>query len=447
MATFNEIITDERILKAIRDFGFTQPTEIQEKTIPPGLQGQDLIGQAKTGSGKTLAFGVPLLAKLTQEKKPQALILAPTRELCQQIALELGKLSRHSHVRIAAIFGGVSYNPQIAALRESQIVVATPGRLLDHLNQRTMKTDGIHFLVFDEADRMFDMGFLKDMERIMNYLPKERQTLLFSATMPDAIKKLTSKYQRNPVHIKTHTHVEQHLLPQFFCRTDATSKFSLLVHLLKQENPNLAIIFCKTKHGAKSLGRNLVKLGFEADAMQGNLSQNQRDRVMADFKAGKIRFLVATDVAARGLDVKHVTHVFNFNISPVPEDYIHRIGRTARAGAAGKAITLVEHSEERLWRDVLRLPQVTALELKVPSFERIAFQKHERGQAGHGASRSGQSGHAHSSPRAHGAHPAQHRASGQRTSDGHRASPSTDGRPRPVGKPRFRRPFRQSPRR
>jgi len=379
MTTFNDIMPGSRLLKAIHELGFTEPTEIQAQTIPPALRGQDLIGQAKTGSGKTLVFGVAILEGLTHEHRPQALILAPTRELCQQIATELGKLARHSSVRVAAVYGGVSMKPQSDALRDSQIVVATPGRLLDHLERGTFRTESVHFLVFDEADRMFDMGFIKDMERIVKQLPRKRQTMLFSATMPEAIKRLTAQYQHSPVHIKTRTHVEEHLLPQFFYRVEPADKFSLLVHLLKRERSNLAMVFCQTKHGAKALARNLQKQGLDVDAMHGNLSQAQRDRVIKEFKEGKIRFLVATDVAARGLDVKHVTHIFNYNVPDVALDYIHRIGRTARAGASGKAITFVEPGDSYSWRDILRLPNVHATELRAQDVEPLAFHKHDRG--------------------------------------------------------------------
>ncbi len=379
MTTFNDIITDEKILKAIHSLGFTTPTDIQAQTIPPALKGKDLIGQAKTGSGKTLAFGVPMLASITRERKPQALVLAPTRELCQQIAIELGKLAKYSDIKVVAIFGGVSIRPQFDALRDAQIIVATPGRLCDHLERRSFKTDFIKFLVFDEADRMFDMGFMNDMEHISKQLPVKRQTLLFSATMPDAIRKLVAKYQVDPVHIKTNTHVDEALLPQFFCHVDGAGKFSLLVHLIKKENPNLAIVFCPTKHGAKSLAKNLSMQGIESDAMHGNLSQSQRDNVISEFKKGKIRVLVATDVAARGLDVKHVSHVFNYDVSKSAEDYIHRIGRTARAGAEGKAITFVESSDRYAWRDILRLPNVKVTELKTEGVERIDFKKQPRG--------------------------------------------------------------------
>ena len=376
--TFDAIVSDEKVLKAIRELGFTNPTEIQALTIPAALAGKDLIGQAKTGSGKTLAFGVPILCNIDPVRKPQALILAPTRELCQQIALELSKIAKHSNVRIVAVYGGASIGPQISALREAQIVVATPGRLCDHLERHTFDTRAVKFLVFDEADRMFDMGFMNDMEHITKQLPTKRQTILFSATMPEAIKKLTARYQNEPVHIKTISHVEEHLLPQFFVRTDNAGKFSLLVHLIQKEDPNLAIVFCPTKHGAKSLAKNLSMQGIEADAMHGNLTQGQRERVIADFKKGNIRVLVATDVAARGLDVKHVTHVFNYDVSKSAEDYVHRIGRTARAGAVGKAITFVEAADQYSWRAILRLPNVKVTEMKVDDVKRIEFKRQPR---------------------------------------------------------------------
>jgi len=376
MVEFKDLIPDESLLAAVNALGFTEPTDIQVQVIPLALKGRDLIGQAKTGSGKTLAFGIPLLKRLSPEHRPQALIIVPTRELCQQVVAEISKIARHN--KILAVFGGVSIRPQIKGLRSAQIVVGTPGRLLDHLERGTFRTEAIRFLVFDEADRMFDMGFLKPMERIMEYLPKERQTLLFSATMPDPIKRLASKYQHDPVHVKTHSHIESHLLPQEFYWTTTYGKFSLLVHLLKTEDPNLAIIFCRTKYGSKRLARNLHRLGFEADAMHGNLSQAQRDQVLADFKKGKVRFLVATDVAGRGLDVDSITHIFNYNIPNVPEDYIHRIGRTARAGASGKAITFVESGSRSQWARILRMPGVHAHERKVENVVHVEFHRSVR---------------------------------------------------------------------
>ena len=376
MITFRDLIQDEALLATIKDLGFTEPTDIQIQVIPIALKGQDLIGQAKTGSGKTLAFGIPLILKISRDPRPQALILVPTRELCQQIVAELRKLTRH--IQIVAVFGGVGIGLQISGLRTAQIVVATPGRLLDHLERRTLRTDGIRFLIFDEADRMFDMGFLKDMERIVKSVPREHQTLLFSATMPEPLRRLTAKFQHNPVHLKTLSIIESHLLPQEFYHVKSSDKFSLLVHLLKQKDPNLAIIFCRTKHGSKNLARNLQDCGFEAGAMHGNLTQSQRNRTIADFKEGKIRLLVATDVAARGLDVKHITHIFNYNVPHIPNDYIHRIGRTARAGAAGKAITFVEPTSRSDWKAILRIKGVHAVEHKVEKVVHVHFTKRSR---------------------------------------------------------------------
>ncbi len=273
---------------------------------------------------------------------------------------------------------------------------------------------------------MFDMGFVKDMERIVRQLPRERQTMLFSATMPDAIKRLASKHQHEPFHVKAGSHVEEHLLPQFVCKVPQSEKFSLLVHLLKREDPNLAFVFTRTKHGAKALARNLTKQGLEAVAMHGNLSQNQRDTVIADLKAGKIRILVATDVAARGLDVKHVSHVINDNVPSVPEDYIHRIGRTARAGAAGKAITLVEPSESDQWRAILRLPRVNPQELETGSFPHVTYEKRapRGGRRGPPRKPQGRPG-AGRPPRTHGTRP---QRGGDRPRSGQRQGKHPKGR-------------------
>lgn len=377
MVTFQEIVKDDYIIRAINDLGFKEPTEIQAKTIPPALEGKDLIGQAKTGSGKTFAFGIPIIHKLKQEHKVQALILAPTRELCQQISVELKKLTKYKKAKIVSVYGGVSINPQIDALYDAQIVVGTPGRILDHLERDTLRVDAIHTLVLDEADRMFDMGFIEDMERIIQALPKQRQTLLFSATMPEEIKRLTHKYQHEPVHIKAISHVEEALLPQFYYVTEHNRKFSLLVHLITEEKPQLGIIFCATRHIADVVARNLQRNQINAQAIHGGLSQAKRDKVIGDFKAGKTHLLIATDVAARGLDIKNVSHVFNYDVPKNPDDYVHRIGRTARAGQSGKAITLLENRDFEFFQAVLQLPNVNPVELKAENVKNIGFRKHD----------------------------------------------------------------------
>ena len=416
MVKFRDIVTDDFIIKSINDLGFEEPTDIQAQTIPPALQGKDLIGQAKTGSGKTFAFGIPLMHMLNNERGVQALILAPTRELCQQITIELKKLTKYKKAKIAAVYGGVSINPQIDALEDAQIVVGTPGRILDHLERDTLRTDRIRFFVLDEADRMFDMGFIDDIERISQALPKEgRQTLLFSATMPDAIKQLARKYQNDPVHIKTMVQVEEHLLPQFYYVVEHNRKFSLLVHLIETEKPKLGIIFCATRHIADVVASNLQRQRINAEPIHGGLSQAKRDKVIQDFKTGKVHLLIATDVAARGLDIKNVTHVFNYDVPKNPEDYVHRIGRTARAGESGKAITLLENRDFEFFQQVLSLPNVNPTELRAENVRSVGFRKHdgprdgefggfkgqrrEGGQGGYGGRRDGPRGPRRDGPR------------------------------------------------
>ncbi len=375
--TFKEIVTDKEILRAIEDLGFTHPTEIQSLTLKPALEGNDLIAQAKTGSGKTFAFGIPIMHNMTKEKAVQAIILAPTRELCQQITIELKKLAKYRHTKIVPVYGGVSINPQIDALETAQIVVGTPGRMLDHLERNTMQLDLVRTVVLDEADRMFDMGFIDDVERIMSACPTPRQTLLYSATMPDAIRRLVAKYQTNPVHIKAQSRVSDELLPQFYATVDHNRKFSLLMHFINAEKPTLGIVFCATRTIAEVVARNLQRQNVHAESLHGGHSQAKRDRVMQDFREGKIQILIATDVAARGLDVKNVTHVFNYDVPKNPEDYLHRIGRTARAGESGKAITLLESRDYEFFSAVLDLPNIMATEMRIEDFKNVGFARNE----------------------------------------------------------------------
>jgi len=391
MVTFKEIIDDKQLLAAVDELGFTEATEIQAATIPPGLQGLDLIGQAKTGSGKTFAFGIPILHRIIHEHDVQALILAPTRELCQQIAHELRKIAKHKHVRVADIYGGVAINPQIDALEESQIVVGTPGRILDHLERDTLRTGHIRTLVLDEADRMFDMGFIDDIHRIIQAIPEDRQTLLFSATMPEEVKDLARRYQRDPLHIKTAVQVEEELLPQYYYVVDRMAKFSLLVHLINTEKVRIGIIFCATRHIADVIARNLQRHNIQAESIHGGLSQAKRDKIIKDFREGHLKLLIATDVAARGLDIKNVTHVFNYDVPKHSEDYVHRIGRTARAGEAGKAITLLEDRDFEFFQGILELPNVHPTQVDPGEFRRVGFRKHEDGErpGGYGDRRSG----------------------------------------------------------
>jgi len=359
MVTFKEIIQDEQLLAAVDELGFTEATEIQVATIPPGLEGRDLIGQAKTGSGKTFAFGIPILHHISHERDVQALILAPTRELCQQIAHELRKIAKHKHVRVADVYGGVAINPQIDAIEESQIVVGTPGRILDHLERDTLRTGHIRTLVLDEADRMFDMGFIDDIHRIIQAIPEDRQTLLFSATMPGEIASLAQGILHHPERVEVTpqaTAVER--IEQQVLFVDKDKKEQLLLDLLSQRHLERVLVFTRTKHAANKVSIRLARAGVKADAIHGNKSQNARTQALTNFKNGRTRVLVATDIAARGIDIDGISHVINYELPNDAESYVHRIGRTARAGADGTAYSFCAADERDLLRAIERLTRV-----------------------------------------------------------------------------------------
>ena len=342
------------------DGGYTIPTPIQEKSIPPLLEGRDLLGVAQTGTGKTAAFALPLLQHLSktprkaQSRKPLALILAPTRELASQINDSLRAYGKHLHLRSCVIFGGTSPRPQVQAVnRGTHIVVATPGRLLDLMNQGHVRLDEIEVFILDEADRMLDMGFIHDVKRIIAKLPKKRQTLLFSATMPASVQGLASSLLVDPVQVEvapTATTVEKVDQKVMFVSKD--QKRALLGDLMNNPEIERVLIFTRTKHGADRVARHLHECGVRSDAIHGNKAQNARQRALESFRAGNIRALVATDIAARGIDVDGVTHVINFDLPNDPESYVHRIGRTARAGATGMAISFCDHDERAYLRDI-----------------------------------------------------------------------------------------------
>ena len=347
------------IHRAITEMGFVRPTEIQSRVIPLLLDGRDVIGQAQTGTGKTAAFGIPLIEGI-DENQPytQALVLAPTRELAIQIAEELRRLGRYiSGVRIATIYGGASYGRQFEDLRSgSQVVVGTPGRVIDHLNRGTLKLDEIDYLVLDEADRMLDMGFLPDVERILRRTPRERQTALFSATVPTVIRVLSRRYMFDPasVHVQPQR-VTVDEVEQVYYEVAERDKVDGLVSLIEQDPPERAMIFRQMKIGVDRLVGALKRRGLTVAAIHGDMSQKVREQVLKDFREGTLRFLVATDVAARGLDVPEVSHVFNFDIPEDSDAYVHRIGRTARAGRSGHAVTFVAE-----W-DSQKLPPIQKL--------------------------------------------------------------------------------------
>ena len=347
MTDFAGLDLAQPILRAISDESYTLPTPIQLKSIPPLLKGRDLLGVAQTGTGKTAAFALPLLHRLAQNPSnakratPRALILAPTRELASQISNSLRSYGRHLPLRTAVVFGGTNIRPQIRAMnRGVHVLVATPGRLLDLMNQGHVLLHGIETFVLDEADRMLDMGFLPDVKRITTKLPAERQTLLFSATMPKSIAKLAANLLNDPKRVEiapAATTVEK--VQQRVLFVPKEKKRSLLIKLLNDEDIARVLIFTRTKHGADRVAKHLHRGGVLADAIHGNKSQNARQRALKSFCTGKIRALVATDIAARGIDVKDVTHVINFDLPNEPESYVHRIGRTARAGSDGIAIS------------------------------------------------------------------------------------------------------------
>ena len=361
------------LLKAIRELGFTRPTPIQAEAIPPALAGRDLLACAMTGSGKTAAFLLPILHRLIGERRgtTRALVLAPTRELAAQILQDLNDLAIHTPVTGAAIFGGVGMGPQEHAFRSAvDVLIATPGRLLDHFRRPYAALPGVEYLVLDEADRMLDMGFLPDIRRVLRHLPTRRQTFCFSATLPGPIVTLTREILRNPALIQ----VERQAVPpvgitQAVYPVRQDLKPALFVALLRRGEMKEALVFTRTKHRANRLAEYLAKAGVKAERIHGNRSQAQRTAALAGFKAGKYRVLVATDIAARGIDVEALGHVVNFDVPVVPEDYIHRIGRTGRAEATGEAFTFVAPEEENELRSIeraigKRLPRVT-----IPDFQ------------------------------------------------------------------------------
>ena len=353
------------ILRALETQGYTTPTPIQSQAIPVVLGQKDLLACSQTGTGKTAAFAIPILQLLYKQKQTEqtpsrhikTLILTPTRELAIQIAENFSEYGAHTGLKHLVIFGGVSAGPQVQALRNGpDILIATPGRLLDLWQQGHINLRYIHQFVLDEADRMLDMGFIHDVKRVITKLPEKRQTLFFSATMPDEIAHLANSILTNPVRVSvtpvssTAEKVEQRM---YF--VDKNSKRSLLIHLLKNPDINSALVFTRTKHGADRVAKELNKVNISANAIHGDKSQNSRQRALTDFKAGKIRILVATDIAARGIDVDNLAYVFNFEIPNVPETYVHRIGRTGRAGASGIAISFCDDEERAYLKDISKL--------------------------------------------------------------------------------------------
>ncbi len=374
---FEELAIDHNILKVIQELGFTGPTEIQEKAIPLIKQGHDVIGESATGSGKTLAFAVQLIEKAEPGKGVQGLVLVPTRELCEQVYKEIKRFSKYKHLTTAAIYGGVSYAPQTEVLEKAEIVIGTPGRILDHIKRGTFETHHIRILVIDETDRMFDMGFIQDVTEIIRNVSPKRQTLLFSATIDPDVEYIGKKYMHDPKMVGAVAEVDPSLLKQYYYEINSGNKFSLLVHLLKNDKTGLVMVFCNTRKSVDFLARNLRKQDIEALPIHGGLTQAKRNSVMDTFKSNRAHVLVASDVAARGLDIKNVSHVYNYDLPKTEDEYIHRIGRTARAGKEGKAISIISDRDYENFHRIKRDERIKMEKLQIPEIERVPFRIHE----------------------------------------------------------------------
>jgi ATP-dependent RNA helicase RhlE len=414
--SFDQLGLSAELLRAVSDLGYDTPTPIQLGAIPPVLAGRDLLAAAQTGTGKTAGFALPLLQRLSAEnphprgpRAPRALVLVPTRELAAQVGESFDDYGRHLHQRTILIFGGVSPRPQIDALRQGvDIVVATPGRLLDHFAERAIDLTQVRHLVLDEADRMLDMGFIRDIRRVLAVLPKKRQNLLFSATFSDEIRTLATGLLHVPITIEVAArNAPAELVEHRVHLVEQGEKRAVLSHLLREVASEQTLVFTRTKHGANRLAEQLARDGIQCAAIHGNKSQSARTRALADFKEFKVQVLVATDIAARGLDIVELPQVVNYELPHVPEDYVHRIGRTGRAGCAGQALSLVASDE----RDRLRaIERVLGRKIDVQPLDRsaISFQHTDRpaqlsarGRGHHPPAR----GHGTAAPRAGAPHP------------------------------------------
>ena len=376
---FDELNIDERILRAIEDMGFEETSPIQTQAIPAVCEGIDVVGQAQTGTGKTAAYTIPMLMKIDpQIKKPQAIVLCPTRELAVQVAEEIRKLAKYmSDIKVLPVYGGQEIVRQIKSLKTGvQIIVGTPGRVMDHMRRKTVKFDNINMVILDEADEMLDMGFREDMETILTETPEDRQTVMFSATMPKAIMDIARNFQKDARIIKV---VRKELtvsnIEQFYYEVRPKNKTEVLCRLIDIYNPRLSVVFCNTKRQVDELISELKGRGYFADGIHGDIKQQQRDRVMDDFRSGKVDILIATDVAARGIDVDDVDMVFNYDIPQDEEYYVHRIGRTGRAGRSGMALSFISGKEVYKLKDIERYCKTKILAKPVPSLDDVKNTK------------------------------------------------------------------------
>tara|TARA_Y100000310_G_scaffold345413_1_gene464696 strand:- start:5308 stop:6621 length:1314 start_codon:yes stop_codon:yes gene_type:complete len=413
MEKFTKLGLSKELTDVLKQFGFEEPSEIQEKAIPIALAGKDIIGGSATGSGKTLAFASAIIENLEPNDEVQALILTPTRELAEQVATSIRDFGKNKKLDVLAVYGGVKIEPQMRRITTADVIVGTPGRILDHLDRRSLRLNKVKFLVLDEVDRMFDMGFSKDVEKIIKECPKERQTMMFSATIYGDVDYLAKKYTRNPVEISVESQVDPSKLKQVYYDVPDDQKFSLLANLLKEESADLVMVFCNTRRTVDFIVSNLVRAGIDAKAIHGGLEQNKRIRVLSEFHKKGLGVLVCTDVAARGLDIKDVSHVYNYDIPSDPIDYIHRIGRTARAGEEGKAITILASRDYQSFGAIMEsdefsitpeeLPKFEIVRIKIdPVIERGKFNRGKKKDFSRGPKRGGNRGPRSSDKRTHG---------------------------------------------
>ncbi|MEF8847965.1 MAG: DEAD/DEAH box helicase [Candidatus Thermoplasmatota archaeon] len=371
---FNDLEINFKLKEKTKEKGFTKLTQIQKECIPKILKKQDVVGQAETGSGKTLAFVIPILNKIKNNGNIQVLVLTPTRELCIQVTNVFKDFGKQLGFTTTSIYGGVSIKPQIKNIPKSQIIVATPGRLLDHLRRKTIQLKKLKFFVLDETDRMLDMGFIDDVEKIISHIPKKRQSLMFSATVSHKVYRIAKKHLKNPDFVRTQSCVDTDKLNQvYYDIFKQKDKFSLLVHLLKNSTEGLAIVFCATRKETGIVARNLRRQNINASAIHGGMSQKKRQKSLNKLKKEKTDVLVATDVAARGLDIKNVTHVYNYDVPETPKQYIHRVGRTARAGEDGDAVTLLTRRDHDNFRRVQSNEKLEIKRAKFPQFNKVPF--------------------------------------------------------------------------
>lgn len=373
MEKFTNLGLSREVTDVLRQHGFKEPSEIQEKTIPLALTGRDIIGGSATGSGKTLAFASAIIENAKSNGQIQALVLTPTRELAQQVATSIKNFGKNRKLKVLAVYGGVNINTQMREIPDTDVLVGTPGRIIDHLNRRTIKLNDVKFLVLDEVDRMFDMGFRRDVEKIINECPRKRQTMMFSATISGDIDYLAKRYTINPIEVSVKSYVDPSKLKQVYYDVPDNLKFSLLVNLLKNEDSDLVMIFCNTRRNVDFLTENLAYSGIKAQAIHGGIEQKKRMRILEDFN-NKGGILVCTDVAARGLDIKGISHVYNYDVPIDAKDYIHRIGRTARAGKNGKAITILASRDYENFRGITRLKDLNLTSEELPQLEKMRMK-------------------------------------------------------------------------